>query len=129
MGPPVEPQGRGTDCKLPAASSLKYFEDLADFTATSKLDPITKSALIFFQLDSVRMFPITSISWGALSLSTFWRHTGVVMHAIPPISVTPPSTPKTPRKLKPYLHQGETVDMLILDDWIYHAARAQRKTP
>lgn len=124
--PPVEPQGRGGGYKLPAASSLKYFlEDLADFTATSKLDPITKSALIFFQIDSVRMFPHHFDQLGRIISFYLWRHTGVVMHAIPPISVTPAIHPqKHLEKLKPYLHQGETVDMLILDDWIYHAARS-----
>ncbi|WP_418694287.1 hypothetical protein [Adlercreutzia equolifaciens] len=126
VGPPVEPQGRGGGYKLPAASSLKYFlEDLADFTATSKLDPITKSALIFFQIDSVRMFPHHFDQLGRIISFYLWRHTGVVMHAIPPISVTPAIHPqKHLEKLKPYLHQGETVDMLILDDWIYHAARS-----
>ena len=100
--PPVEPQGRGGGYKLPAASSLKYFlEDLADFTATSKLDPITKSALIFFQIDSVRMFPHHFDQLGRIISFYLWRHTGVVMHAIPPISVTPAiHPPKTPRKAK-----------------------------
>lgn len=97
--PPVEPQGRGGGYKLPAASSLKYFlEDLADFTATSKLDPITKSALIFFQIDSVRMFPITSISWGALSLSTFGGTPASSCTPYRPYRSHPPSTPKNTSK-------------------------------
>lgn len=110
----------------PRAAALRPFlEDIAEFITTSKLSSITKSALIFFQLDAVRMFPHHFDQLGRIIAFYLWKHAGLVDAVIPPISATPAAHPqKHLEKLKPYLYQGETTDMLLLDDWIYHVARS-----
>ena len=118
--------GRAMAYQPPAASDLRrYLEDISTFVTDSKLSPVAKAALVFFQLDAVRMFPHHFDQLGRIISFYMWKHTDLVRHVIPPISATPAIHPKKHQeKLKPYLYQGETTDMLLLDDWIYHVARS-----
>ena len=119
-------EGRPMAYQPPTAPQLPAFlQDISSFVSDSKLSPTAKAALVFFQLDAVRMFPHHFDQLGRIISFYMWKHTDLVRYVIPPISATPAIHPqKHQEKLKPYLYQGETTDMLLLDDWIYHVARS-----
>lgn len=110
----------------PAAATLgRFLQDIADFIASSPISATVKGALIFFQLDAVRMFPHHFDQLGRIIAFYLWKQSGLVESVVPPISVMPAIHPQKHReKLKPYLYEGKTTEMLLLDDWIYHVARS-----
>lgn len=110
----------------PAAATLGHFlQDIADFIAASPISATVKGALVFFQLDAVRMFPHHFDQLGRIIAFYLWKQSALVESVIPPISVMPAIHPqKHQEKLKPYLYEGKTTEMLLLDDWIYHVTRS-----
>lgn len=111
----------------PAASQLPtLLQDLADFANDSPLGPTVKSALIYYQLEASRMFAEDVDQLGRTILVYLWKHDHLIERIMPPISITPAiARDRHARVLKPY-ERGRRCEMLMVDDWVFHAANASQ---
>lgn len=97
-----------------------FLEDISTFLAVSKLSPSTKAALVYFQMEAVSMFSTNLDGIARLLSACLWKNVGLVNLAMPPISITPAIYPRThDEKVKAYLSNPNSCEMLLLDEWIY----------
>lgn len=110
----------------PAPERLpEYLQDIVDFANGSSLGPTIKSALVYYQLEATRMFPDDNDQLGRIMLVCTWKNDGLIQHIMPPISITPAIAMRNHAQvLRPYLYKQGESEMPMIDNWMYHAARA-----
>ena len=119
--PPVATARDGSAYLAPPPQALPAFlGDVAAFIATSKLGPVAKSALAYFQLETARMFSSSIDEAGRVIAACLWKQEGLIEHMMPPISITPALEAGThAKKLRFYLADPGSCELLMLDDWVY----------
>lgn len=125
--PPAPDARRTTDSyRPPSPVALPgLLQDIADFANDSKLGPLAKSALVYYQLEATRMFMDDNDQLGRIILVCLWKRDGLISHIMPPISMTPALAMQThAEKLRPYLYRSGASEIVMIDEWVYHAARA-----
>ena len=104
-----------------------FLKDLAAFINDSKLSPSIKGALVHYQLEATKMFSSNTEQLNCALLIGLWQNAGLIKHLILPIAVTPVlETSNREEVLQPYQFSPLKTEVQMIDDWIYHTARASQ---
>ena len=104
-----------------------FLKDLAAFINDSKLSPSIKGALVHYQMEATKMFSSNTEQLNCALLIGLWQNAGLIKHLILPIAVTPAlETSNREKVLQPYRVSPLKTEVQMIDDWIYHTARASQ---
>lgn len=104
-----------------------YLQDLVTFLNESKLGPSAKVALMHYQLEATKMFPVDNDQISRALIVGIWRQAGLIKHIMPPIAITPALARRAHAEvLQPYRFGNGMSEMQMVDDWVYHTARASQ---
>lgn len=104
-----------------------FLKDLAAFLNDSKLSPSIKGALVHYQMEATKMFSSNTEQLNCALLIGLWQNAGLIKHLILPIAVTPAlETSNREKVLQPYRVSPLKTEVQMIDDWIYHTARASQ---
>lgn len=104
-----------------------YLQDLVAFLNESKLGPSAKVALMYYQLEATKMFPVDNDQISRALIVGIWRQAGLIKHIMPPIAITPALARRAHAEvLQPYRFGNDMSEMQMVDDWVYHTARASQ---
>ena len=106
-----------------------FLKDLAAFINDSKLSPSIKGALVHYQMEATKMFSSNTEQLNCALSIGLWQNAGLIKHLILPIAVTPAlETSNREKVLQPYRFSPLKTEVQMIDDWIYHTARASQNT-
>ena len=104
-----------------------FLKDLAAFINDSKLSPSIKGALVHYQTEATKMFSSNTEQLNCALLIGLWQNAGLIKRLILPIAVTPAlETSKREKVLQSYRFSPLKTEVQMIDDWIYHTARASQ---
>ena len=104
-----------------------FLKDLAAFINDSKLSPSIKGALVHYQMEATKMFSSNTEQLNCALSIGLWQNAGLIKRLILPIAVTPAlETSKREKVLQPYRFSPLKTEVQMIDDWIYHTARASQ---
>lgn len=104
-----------------------FLQDLVTFLNESKLGPSIKVALMHYQIEATKMFPVDIEQISRALLVGVWRKSGLIKHVMPPIAITPALARRAHHEvLQPYRFASGLSEMQMVDEWVYHTARASQ---
>ena len=97
------------------------------FLNNSKLGPSAKVALMHYQMEATKMFDTDIDQLARAILVGIWRNANLITHIMAPIAITPALAQRNHDEvLQPYQFCHGTSEMQMIDEWVYHTARASR---
>lgn len=121
-------EGLGRAYRPPSPLELpEFLQDLVMFLNNSKLGPSAKVALMHYQMEATKMFDTDIDQLARALLVGIWRNANLITHIMAPIAITPALAQRNHDEvLQPYQFCHGTSEMQMIDEWVYHTARASR---
>lgn len=121
-------EGLGRAYRPPSPLELpEFLQDLVMFLNNSKLGPSAKVALMHYQMEATKMFDTDIDQLARAHLVGIWRNANLITHIMAPIAITPALAQRNHDEvLQPYQFCHGTSEMQMIDEWVYHTARASR---
>ena len=121
-------EGLGRAYRPPSPLELpEFLQDLVMFLNNSKLGPSAKVALMHYQMEATKMFDTDIDQLARALLVGIWRNANLITHIMAPIAITPALAQRNHDEvLQPYQFCCGTSETQMIDEWVYHTARASR---
>lgn len=121
-------EGLGRAYRPPSPLELpEFLQDLVMFLNNSKLGPSAKVALMHYQMEATKMFDTDIDQLARALLVGIWRNANLITHIMAPIAITPALAQRNHDEvLQPYQFCRGASETQMIDEWVYHTARASR---